>query len=153
DKVLSVAAERLSRALAAHRREFEEVMLARFGGDEFIAILRHRGARSLGLRLAAACCAALKEPIAHENIELYATASIGVSVYPDAGGDVATVVKHADTAMYHAKSSAVPVAVYAPAMSSRLHDWFDLEARLRRAVADDRLHLNFQPKFRLRDDR
>ncbi len=56
--------------------------------------------------------------------------------------------------MYQAKTgAAAPVAVYAAAMSSRLRDWLDLEARLRRAVEDDLMHLKFQPKFRLSDNR
>jgi EAL domain-containing protein (putative c-di-GMP-specific phosphodiesterase class I) len=56
--------------------------------------------------------------------------------------------------MYQAKTgSAAAVAVYTPAMSSRLRDWLDLEARLRRAVQDDLLHLHFQPKFCLLDNR
>ena len=64
------------------------------------------------------------------------------------------MLKHADTAMYQAKTgNAAPIAVYAPAMSSRLRDWLELEARLRRAVQEDRVHLLFQPKFRLQDQR
>ena len=56
--------------------------------------------------------------------------------------------------MYQAKSGASgPVALYAPAMSSRLRDWLELEARLRRAVHDDLLTLMFQPKFNLEQDR
>jgi EAL domain-containing protein (putative c-di-GMP-specific phosphodiesterase class I) len=64
------------------------------------------------------------------------------------------VLKHADTAMYQAKTgSAGSVAVYTAAMSSRLRDWLDLEARLRHAVEKDLLALRFQPKFRLSDQR
>jgi EAL domain-containing protein (putative c-di-GMP-specific phosphodiesterase class I) len=67
---------------------------------------------------------------------------------------VQTVLKHADTAMYQVKSGAVTaVAVYAPAMSSRLRDWLDLEARLRRALKEDLLRLQYQPKFRVSDQR
>jgi diguanylate cyclase len=52
--------------------------------------------------------------------------------------------------MYHAKNgSSGSVSEYTAAMSSRLRDWLDLEARLRRAVVEDRLQLHFQPKFRL----
>ena len=55
--------------------------------------------------------------------------------------------------MYQAKTDAgESVAVYAPAMSSRLRNWLGLEARLRRAVRDDGLHLVYQPKFRLGDN-
>jgi diguanylate cyclase len=64
------------------------------------------------------------------------------------------VFKHADTAMYHAKGgSSGSIAVYTAAMSSRLRDWLDLEARLRRAVHEGVLGLHFQPKFRLSDNR
>ncbi len=67
---------------------------------------------------------------------------------------LATVLKHADTAMYQVKSGAVTaIATYSPAMSSRLRDWLDLEARLRRALQDDLLQAAFQPKFRLSDNR
>ena len=69
---------------------------------------------------------------------------------PDDGADVGTVLKHADTAMYQAKSGAAgPIAVYAPAMSNRLRHWLELEAKLRRAVDNDLLTLVFQPKFSL----
>ncbi len=73
-------------------------------------------------------------------------------MYPQDGRDVQTVLKHADTAMYQVKSGAVTaVAAYAPAMSSRLRDWLDLEARLRRALQENALTLLYQPKFRLSD--
>jgi EAL domain-containing protein (putative c-di-GMP-specific phosphodiesterase class I) len=55
--------------------------------------------------------------------------------------------------MYQAKSGAAnSVATYTAAMSSRLRDWLELEGRLRRAVQQDRLQLQFQPKFRLSDN-
>ena len=63
------------------------------------------------------------------------------------------MLKHADTAMYQAKSGAADsVAVYTPAMSSRLRNWLELEASLRHAVEEERLHLVYQPKFRLSDN-
>jgi EAL domain-containing protein (putative c-di-GMP-specific phosphodiesterase class I) len=106
------------------------------------------------MQIAAACSAAFEEPIAYDSLEFYSAPSIGIAVYPDDGGDVATVLKHADTAMYQAKSGASgPIAFYAPAMSSRLRDWLELEARLRRAVHDDLLTLLYQPKFNLQEDR
>ena len=56
--------------------------------------------------------------------------------------------------MYQAKAGANgAVAVYTPAMSSRLRNWLDLENRLRRAVHSELLALQFQPKFRLLDNR
>src|SRR6185312_13293063 len=122
--------------------------------DEFVILVRHREAGDLALQLAKRCGVGFKEPIVHEGLEFYSTPSIGVAIYPRDGGDVAAVLKHADTAMYQAKTgNAAPIAVYVPAMSSRLRDWLELEARLRRAVQEDRVHLRYQPKFSLKDQR
>ena len=154
DSVLQVVAERLWSTLGRSRAQHRHSQVARFGGDEFVILLRHTAARELATEIAQACCAAFREPIAYEGLEFYPTPSIGLAVYPDDGADVATVLKHADTAMYQVKSGTVTtVAAYTPAMSSRLQDWLDLEARLRRALQDDVLQLHFQPKFRLSDNR
>jgi len=154
DAVLRTVAGRLTRALEPYKAAYPGLMVARFGGDEFVVVLRHASARSVGVHLAGVCNEAFKEPIEYDSLEFYSAPSIGVAVYPDDGVDVATVFKHADTAMYQAKSGATAnVAVYAPAMSSRLRDWLELEARLRRAVHNDLLTLVFQPKFRLTDNR
>ncbi|HEY7890211.1 MAG TPA: EAL domain-containing protein [Steroidobacteraceae bacterium] len=154
DAVLRTVADRLTGSIAGPDGKPAHVSLARFGGDEFVILLRHGEAGSLALRLAERCSAGFKEPIVHEGLEFYSTPSIGVALYPQDGSDVATVLKHADTAMYQAKTgNAAPIAAYVPAMSSRLRDWLELEARLRRAVQEDRVHLRYQPKFNLKDQR
>lgn len=132
----------------------ERLAVTRFGGDEFVIALRDADARSQGLRLAQACVDVFKRPIRHDALEFYASPSIGIAIYPDDGADVATVLKHADTAMHQARAeTGGAIASYTPAMSSRMRDWLELEGRLRRAVHDDLLHLVYQPKFRLSDHR
>ncbi len=154
DAVLCTVAGKLTRAVEGLAGEPAYVSLARFGGDEFVILVRDADARALALRLAERCSAAFKDPILHEGLEFYSAPSIGIAVYPQDGGDLATVLKHADTAMYQAKTaSAASIAVYVPAMSSRLRDWLELETRLRRAVQEERINLLFQPKFRLQDQR
>ncbi|HTY50455.1 MAG TPA: EAL domain-containing protein [Steroidobacteraceae bacterium] len=161
DAVLRAVAGRLRGALdeaagpgSGAGIDVPQLCLARFGGDEFVILLRHAQARAHALRVAEACCAAFHEPVIHDGLEFYPAPSIGLAVHPDDGADVETVLKHADTAMYQAKMGAVArVAAYSPAMSSRLRDWLELEARLRHALRDDRLQLLFQPKFRLTDNR
>ena len=153
DAVLRTVAGKLSCTLHSFQTPGAHLSVARFGGDEFVILLRHSAARDLATSIANACCAALREPIAYQGLEFFSGPSIGLAVYPDDGADVATVLKHADTAMYQAKTGAAnSVATYTPAMSSRLRDWLELEGRLRRAVQQDRLQLKFQPKFRLRDN-
>ena len=154
DEVLSIFASRLTRTLADFAVQHPGLVVTRFGGDEFVIAVQHSQAREIGTQIATACVEAFEEPIAYESLEFYSAPSIGIAVYPDDGADVTTVLKHADTAMYQAKSGAVgPISVYTPAMSRRLQDWLDIEARLRHAVRDDLLNLVFQPKFNLHDSR
>jgi diguanylate cyclase (GGDEF)-like protein len=153
DAVLRTVAGKLSRTLDGFQTSAAHLSAARFGGDEFVVLLRHPSARELATAVAAACCATLKEPIAYQGLEFFSGPSIGLAFYPEDGADVATVFKHADTAMYQAKTGAAnSVVAYTAAMSSRLRDWLELEGRLRRAVQQDRLQLMFQPKFRLSDN-
>jgi diguanylate cyclase len=154
DAVLQNVAGKLSRIVSRFQAEDAHVSVSRFGGDEFVVLVRHHAARSLAADIAGACQATLKDPIAYDGLEFYSAPSIGIAVYPDDGADVTTVLKHADTAMYQAKAGATgTTAMYTAAMSSRLRNWLDLEGRLRRAVQDDLLHLHYQPKFRLSDNR
>jgi len=154
DAVLRTVAGKLARTLEQFQSACQHLSVARFGGDEFVILLKDAGARALAMQIAEACAASLKEPIEYGGLEFFSGPSIGVAVYPDDGADVTTVLKHADTAMYQAKNGASgSVAVYCPAMSSRLRDWLELEGRLRRAVQTDLLQLQYQPKFRLSDNR
>jgi diguanylate cyclase (GGDEF)-like protein len=154
DAVLQNVAGKLTRTLERFQDRCEHLSVARFGGDEFVILLRDTAARALAIEIANACCVEFKEPIEYDGLEFFSGPSIGVAVYPEDGKDVTTVLKHADTAMYQAKTGATgAVAIYAPPMSSRLRDWLDLEGRLRRAVQADLLHLQFQPKFSLHDNR
>ena len=154
DAVLRSVAVRLARVLVPFQSANHSVSVARFGGDEFVVLVSDARASSVALEIAAACSAALNDPITHEGLEFYSAPSIGIAVYPDHGPDVATVLKHADTAMYQAKAGASgSIVMYTAAMSARLRDWLDLEGRLRRAVQEDKLELYYQPKFRLRDNR
>ncbi len=152
DIVLQRVAAILSSVLGSVTAAVPTPFLARLGGDEFVIVVRHESPRAAAAEMATAICAALAEPIAYETVEFLAAPSIGISVYPDDGGDVETLLKHADTAMYQAKVSGGPkIIAYAPAMSARLRDSLELEYRLRRALRDDALDLRFQPKFRLVD--
>jgi diguanylate cyclase (GGDEF)-like protein len=154
DAVLQNVAGKLTRTLERFQGRCDHFCVARFGGDEFVILLRDAAARVLAIEIANACCVEFKEPIEHDGLEFFSAPSIGVAVHPEDGKDVTTVLKHADTAMYQAKTGATgAVAIYAPPMSSRLRDWLDLEGRLRRAVQTDLLHLQYQPKFSLHDNR
>ena len=154
DAVLRTVADKLARVLAPFQEAHDSVSVARFGGDEFVVLVGDAEAPAIASEIAAACSSMLNNPIVHDGLEFYSAPSIGIAVYPDDGPDVATVLKHADTAMYQAKAGASgSVVMYTPAMSARLRNWLDLEGRLRRAVQENQLQLHYQPKFRLGDNR
>lgn len=152
DAVLRAFADRLVQTVDGLVVDPTRLMISRLGGDEFVVMMRGQAARTDAMAVAQKCAEAFKQAITHDALEFYSSPNIGVAVYPDDGPDVATVLKHADTAMYQAKASSGPVVSYTPAMSARLRDWLELEGRLRRAVHNDLLTLVFQPKFRLQDN-
>jgi diguanylate cyclase (GGDEF)-like protein len=154
DEVLRIVAQKLTQAVSAFHSAQVQIVLSRFGGDEFVVLARHSRAHGVGVEIAKACHAMLSNPISYQRLEFLSIPSVGLAVFPNDGQDAETVLKHADTAMYQAKSAGTgAVAVYSPAMSSRLRKYVQLETRLRRAVHDEALSFELQPKFRLADQR
>ncbi|MEW6353469.1 MAG: diguanylate cyclase [Pseudomonadota bacterium] len=97
DALMQAAAERLRGCV----RNADTV--ARFGGDEFTALLSGvKKAQDAG-RVAKKILRALSEAFVLQGQEIHVTASVGVSLYPGDGADVDTLVKNADSAMYRAK--------------------------------------------------
>jgi EAL domain-containing protein (putative c-di-GMP-specific phosphodiesterase class I) len=86
-----------------------------------------------------------------EQHQLHVTTSIGVSVYPEDGGDAATLIKNADTAMYQAKENGrQSYRFFRPAMSVPAVERQDVEESLRRALERREFALHYQPKINLR---
>ena len=148
DAVLREVAARLAEVVIAKSAHFPHSLIARFGGDEFVLMVRHSTARAAAIEMADACLQCLKRSITVKSLEFFIDPSIGLAVYPEDGPDVTTVLKHADIAMYQSKLGVSGSTVaYTAAMSARLHDWLDLDGRLRRALRNEGLHLHYQPKF------
>jgi diguanylate cyclase (GGDEF)-like protein/PAS domain S-box-containing protein len=100
DRLLVEAAQRLRAGL----RSSDPV--ARLGGDEFFVVLEDLQNDAPAERVANKLLAALRAPYDLGNgTRASVSASIGISVYPDDAGDAATLVKHADAAMYSAKQA------------------------------------------------
>jgi two-component system cell cycle response regulator len=97
DKLLKAMGERLRATL----REGDTV--GRVGGDEFVLILSDQNNEEVIFRAMQRISAKVAEPIVIEGKELYVTCSAGISLYPQDGPDVDTLLKNADAAMYRAK--------------------------------------------------
>jgi len=120
--------------------------VARLGGDEFAVVLRDADAAG-AVVVAGALNAALAAPFIVEGQALAVGVSIGVALCPQHGTDAATLLQHADVAMYVAKRGQLDHAVYDPSLDG--HDTADLTlvAELRQALAADGLVLHYQPKI------
>jgi diguanylate cyclase (GGDEF)-like protein len=97
DQLLQSAAKRLEGCV----RHSDTV--SRHGGDEFVVLLSEIEAARDAVRAAEKLLKAMAEPHVIGDHRLNITVSIGISIYPDDGDEVETVLSNADTAMYHAK--------------------------------------------------
>src|SRR5437762_2807513 len=97
DKLLKGMADRLCGVL----REGDTV--ARLGGDEFVVILNGQSNEEVIFRAVQRMSAKICEPMTIDGKELYVTCSAGISMHPQDGPDVETLLRNADAAMYRAK--------------------------------------------------
>lgn len=156
DLILQWVADRLrtcvrpSDTLMRIEAEGSEVEFARLGGDEFTAILPDITHPDDALRVAHRIREQMRRPFLLDGREVVLTASIGIAVYPDDGEDAASLLKHADTAMYHAKDSGRDnCQYYSASLTQRAQQRLNLESNLRRALDRKEFHLVYQPQFDL----
>lgn len=142
DLFLTQVARRLSSALDG------EAALARIGGDEFTVLLEKDVDESSVKRVASAMLESLRSPIQIEGQDLFASASIGASFFPDDADTPAGLQKHADIAMYRAKARGTNrVEFFSAEKSSITEAAPGLEQTLRRALEEGYFELYYQPQF------
>jgi diguanylate cyclase (GGDEF)-like protein len=128
----------------------EEIELARLGGDEFTVLVPHLRNAEEVLGVAHRIHEEMRRPFRLEGRDVVLTTSIGISVFPDDGQDGATLLKHADTAMYHAKDQGRDnCQFYSASLTQQALHRLDLENNLRRALQRDEFFLVYQPQFDL----
>ncbi|MBC8102278.1 MAG: EAL domain-containing protein [Cytophagales bacterium] len=150
DKLLQEVARRLEGQLRA------EDMIARIGGDEFAILIPYEEIEdaqictSTTASVAQRLLDALDASFLIDGHEMYATASIGISIAPQDGTDIETLLKRADTAMYRAKDQGRDsYRVYTETMGARALDRLVLETNLRRALDRGEFFLLYQPQMDL----
>ncbi|RTQ36942.1 EAL domain-containing protein [Variovorax gossypii] len=148
DEMIRICGERL----AALLRDSEVV--ARFGGDEFVLLLENLCSANDAAELAEKILATCAEPFLINTRELHVSASVGVSIYPENGGDAETLLKNADTAMYRAKKKGRNTyRFYAAKMNAQSTEQLMLESALRHALERGELEMHYQPKLNLQTQR
>jgi diguanylate cyclase (GGDEF)-like protein/PAS domain S-box-containing protein len=147
DRLLVAVAERMRRVLRPTDT------LARFGGDEFTALLEGVSDARHAMRVADRLGSALRAPFVIDDHQRFVTASVGVAL--SAGGDDAeALMRDADAAMYRAKElGKARCELFDQSMRERAVERLELEAGLRSALDNDELRLHYQPAVELSDGR
>ena len=156
DLILQWAADRLQQGIRPYDMvvrtnvDESEVELARLGGDEFTALIPKIRKPEDALLVAHRIRELMRRPFLLDGRELVLTASIGIAVYPDDGEDASSLLKHADTAMYHAKDKGRDnCQFYCASLTQRVQYRLNLETNLRHALARNEFSLVYQPQFDL----
>lgn len=142
----------ISKRLKADLQPSEYV--ARFGGDEFFAILPASDDPEPAMAFAERIICAVRSPLSVEDNELFIGASVGIAIFPDDGRTSAELMANADLAMYRAKATAGSKACFfEPGMDLQVRERRSLARDLRQALAQDEFELYYQPQSRLTDNR
>ena len=141
DRLLQVVSERL----AVSVREGDTV--ARVGGDEFVVVLVDLNQLADAARVAEKIIGAVSSSCQIEGSELHVTPSIGLAVFPDDGVDPDTLLRNADTAMYHAKrDGGAHYCFFTPQMQEVASRRLALGNALERAIHAGEFVMHYQPK-------
>jgi diguanylate cyclase (GGDEF)-like protein len=144
DKLLQKVAERIRCGAR------EEDTLARLGGDEFVLLLEDvTQVNTIGI-VASKILSSLAQTFEVGSFQLYASASIGIGIYPDNGESMEELLRCADIAMYRAKDlGRNTLQFYTPEINARARETLLLESGLRQALAKEELEIYYQPQFDL----
>ncbi|KHT51596.1 putative bifunctional diguanylate cyclase/phosphodiesterase [Vibrio sinaloensis] len=144
DEVLKLAAERLQNAVR------KTDLLARIGGDEFLLVIPDLQDADSAKRFATTVLSVFNEPFVWQNHEFFLSASVGMSMYPQDGGNVEQLLACADMAMYRVKQDGRNAfCFYDHNMNQDLQRFLELESRLRHAISHNLLELYYQPIIEL----
>jgi diguanylate cyclase (GGDEF)-like protein len=144
DQLISEVAQRLRTVARA------EDTVARLGGDEFVVVVSDVSMISHILQVAEKIRIAMAAPYLVAGRELFCSSSIGISVYPNDGTDSSSLLKNADTAMYHAKSAGRDrFQLYDAAMNAMAEERLQLETDLHYALERNEFVFHYQPQINL----
>ncbi|MEJ1390006.1 MAG: EAL domain-containing protein [Candidatus Sedimenticola sp. (ex Thyasira tokunagai)] len=144
DKVLVEVGQRLTKLAR------ESDSLARYGGDEFVVILPDIEDTKVVTEVALRISNSISRPIELDGRLLHVTCSIGAALWPHDGGDMSSLLSHADAAMYRAKEQrGERFQFFTDELNEQLGLRLALENDLRAAIDKSELELYYQPQVSL----
>jgi len=147
DKVILSVAHRLQKTIR------NTDTLSRSGGDEFNLIIENiQQLEDVGL-MAAKFSRAIEHSMTILDQDIHIKASIGISIYPQDGHDIGSLLSNADSALYRAKDQGGNLyEFYSPELGKKARRRLELENSLRCALDNDELVVYYQPKIDLITD-
>jgi diguanylate cyclase (GGDEF)-like protein/PAS domain S-box-containing protein len=144
DRLLQGVARRLEGCL----REIDTI--ARLGGDEFMVLLPNIQSTENVVTIAEKLLDSLRPAFHFDGHELYITASIGISVFPNDATDAPSLLKNADTAMYRAKKQGRNLfQVFTKDMGAETIEQLSFENSMRRALEREEFVVHYQPQINI----
>ncbi|MDP2030350.1 MAG: EAL domain-containing protein [Thiobacillus sp.] len=148
DQLICDVAKRLRAAVR------EEDIVARLGGDEFVVVISEVNEIAQILRVVDKILAVMGAPYQVSKRELFNSCSIGISAFPTDGVNSSDLLKNADTAMYHAKSSGKNrYHLYDAAMNAMAEERLQLDTDLHYALERNEFVFYYQPQVNLNTGR
>lgn len=130
----------------------EDYILSRFYEDKFVILCKSNTYKTDIYQFAKILMDNIKHPILIDDTLLHITANIGISNFPECGGDAETLVRYADIAMSKAKNqSEDKICFYYEEMSREVESKFLLSNHLVRAISNDELTVHYQPIFDIKN--
>ncbi|WP_415881823.1 EAL domain-containing protein [Neptuniibacter sp. QD72_48] len=146
DELLQQTAERIQTVIA------NDGVLARLGGDEFTILLEGKSSVREVELVAQHILRAFRQSFFIDGYEIFSTVSIGISLFPEHGRDVISLIQHADVAMFDAKESGKnQLRFYHDEQGSQRYERFSLVNDLRRALEKEEFRIFYQPQIDARD--
>ncbi|WOS39007.1 sensor domain-containing protein [Xanthomonas rydalmerensis] len=122
-------------------------LIGRQAGDEFVLMLPNCSVEQAA-GVAERLLLALAEPLVVGQVTLHPSASIGVAMFPEDGGDIETLLRHADLAMFRAKrEGGNSVCYFSSDMNRMAQERVAMETALRDALHRNKLQLHYQPQL------
>ncbi|MFT3758917.1 putative bifunctional diguanylate cyclase/phosphodiesterase [Thauera sp.] len=144
-----VLLQEIARRVQAEIRRTD--VFGRISGDEFVIVLDPAGEQSGVARIVERILDRIRQPLSVEGAQIKPSASIGIAFYPEHGRDYETLRRHADLAMYQAKTSAKGrLSFFTRDLGREADDRLILEQRIKEAVAAGEFRCALQQKISIR---
>ncbi|MFD0712342.1 EAL domain-containing protein [Paenibacillus sp. GCM10027626] len=144
DQLLMQVSDRLKRCVQG------QDLVARMGGDEFMFLFKGVSSREQVKQRVSYILRSFEKPFTVGGSEFYMSSSLGVALYPEHGRDIETLMIHADSAMYQAKSGGKNrFTFFEPDMRKVTNEQLELEKAIRKALDRGEFSLHYQPQIQI----